>query len=270
VPPEALGLALAAAFVHAGWNVLIARGEDVEAAAAAALPIGVLAFTPLAVALWRVEAEAVPFLLGSAALELAYIALLAAAYRRAEVSFVYPLTRGTAPVLVLLIGVVVLGFPTSAGEVAGVVLVGFGILVVRGARAQADGLALVLVAAIACCIAGYTLLDRYGVRHANPISYLVLVLAGPAVVYPLVVGRRRVRAALGMETVAAGVGMLGAYGLVLAALQLASAASVAAVRESSIVIAVVLAALVLREPVGARRLAGAVVVALGVVLIALA
>jgi drug/metabolite transporter (DMT)-like permease len=271
VPPEALGLALAAAFVHAGWNVLLARAEDVEAAAAAALPVGVLAFCPLAAALWRVEAAAVPFLLGSAALELAYIALLAAAYRRAELSFVYPLTRGLAPVLVLVIGVALLGFTTTGGEVAGVVLVGSGIVVVRGVRvAPADGVALMLVAAIACCIAGYTLLDRYGVGHANPIPYLVLVLAGPAVVYPLVLGRRRVQAALGAETVAVGVGMLGAYGLVLAALQLASAASVAAVRESSIVIAVALAALVLREPVGVRRLAGAAVVALGVVLIALA
>jgi drug/metabolite transporter (DMT)-like permease len=268
VPPEALGLALAAAFVHAGWNVLLARAEDVEAAAAAALPVGVLAFSPLAVTLWRIDAEAIPFLLGSAALELAYIGLLTAAYRRADLSFVYPLTRGLAPVLVLVIGVAMLGF--STGEVAGVVLVGCGILVVRGVRGQTDAPALLLVAAIACCIAGYTLLDRYGVRHANPMPYLVLVLAGPAIVYPLVVGRRRVRAALGAETIVAGVGMLGAYGLVLAALQLASAASVAAVRESSIVIAVVLAALVLREPVGARRLVGAVVVALGVVLIALA
>ena len=145
-----------------------------------------------------------------------------------------------------------------------------GILLVRGLGGKSDRLALVLVAAIACCIAGYTILHRYGVQHANPVTYVELVLLLPALVYPLALGRRRVSNAFGLQTALAGVGMLGAYGLVLAALQLASAASVAAVRESSIVIAVGLAALVLREPVGPRRLAGAAVVAAGVALIALA
>src|SRR5439155_13619548 len=103
----------------------------------------------------------------------------------------------------------------------------------------------------------YTLVDRYGARHANPLSYVELILIGPAVAYPLLVGPRRARAALRLPALVAGASMLGAYGLTLAALKLASAASVAAVRESSVVIAVVLAAPVLKESVGPRRLAGA-------------
>lgn len=269
MPAQALGYALAAACVHALWNVLLARDRDVEAAAAGALAVGVVLFAPVAAALWDVEAAAVPFVLGSAAFELVYFALLAAAYRRAELSLVYPLTRGAAPVLVLVVTTAFLGVAASAGEIVGVVLVALGIVVVRGLRGHADAGDLALAGAIACCIAGYTILDRYGVQHANPLTYLELVLIPAAVVYPLIVGRRRVREGFGWTAVAAGIGMLTAYGLVLAALQLASAAAVAAVRESSIVIAVGLAALVLREPVGPRRLAGAAVVAAGVALIAL-
>jgi drug/metabolite transporter (DMT)-like permease len=270
MPPQAFAYALAAAFVHASWNVLLARDRDVQAATAGALAVGVLVFAPVAAAVWNVEAAAVPFIVGSAAFELAYVALLAAAYRRADLSLVYPLTRGAAPVLVLLVSVVFLGIASSPGEVAGVGLVAVGILVVRGARGRADLRTLVLAGAIACCIAAYTLLDRYGVQHANPLAYVELVLLPAALIYPLIVGPRRVAEGFGSGAIAAGVGMLGAYGLVLAALQLASAASVAAVRESSIVIAVGLAALVLVEPVGPMRLTGAALVVAGVALIAVA
>jgi drug/metabolite transporter (DMT)-like permease len=269
MPFDAFCLALAAAFLHALWNVLIAGRSDVQAATAAALVVAVVAFLPVALARWRVEGAAIPFIIASAALELVYFSLLAIAYQRAELSLVYPLTRGLAPVLVLLGSVVLLGLGTSPGEVAGVLVVGVGIVVVRGLRGRIDWITLGLTLVIAASIAAYTLVDRYGVRHANPLPYLELVLVVPTVAYAAFIGRRRVRTALTPRTAAAGLAMFGAYALVLAALRLASAASVAAVRESSIVIAVALAAAMLREPVGARRYAGAVLVAFGVVLIAL-
>ncbi len=269
MPAAALAFALGAAGLHALWNVLLARARDVEAATAAALPVAVLAFAPAAGVWWRVDGAAVPFVAGSSAVELAYFALLAAAYRRADLSLVYPLTRGLAPVLVLAAGVAFLGADPSSGEIAGVGLVAVGIVLVRGMRGRADALAIVLTLGIAACIATYTLVDRSGVRHANPLAYLELVLIGPALVYPLAVGRRRVRAELSRASVVAALAMFGGYTLVLAALQRASAASVAAVRESGVVIAVALAAVVLREPVGPRRAAGAALVAGGVAVIAL-
>jgi drug/metabolite transporter (DMT)-like permease len=268
VPADALALALGAAALHALWNVLLAGARDVQGATAAALPVAVVAFAPVAAATWRVEPSAAPFLAASAALELAYFALLATAYRRADLSLVYPLTRGLAPVLVLLASVAFLGLPTSVGEAVGVAVVASGIVLVRGVRGRRAGGAAVLLVAISACIAGYTLVDRYGIRHASAIPYLELVLLPAAVVYPLAVGLGRARAALTPATVIAAVAMFGTYTLVLLALRLAPAASVAAVRESSIVIAVGLAALVLGEPVGRRRLAGAVLVAGGVALIA--
>ena len=268
MPLDALALALAAAALHALWNVLVAGSPDVQAATGAALAIAVVAFAPVAAATWRVEPAAWPFIAASAALELGYLILLAAAYRRADLSVVYPIARGLAPVLVLAASVVFLDAGSSTGEVVGVVLVGSGVALLRGLR-HGSRAGVALAVGVACFIAAYTLVDRYGVRHANPLSYLELAFLPAAICYPLVLGRARTQAAIRPAIVVSGLAMFGAYALVLLALRLASAASVAAVRESSVVIAVVLAAVVLREPVGRRRFAGAVVVAAGVALIAL-
>ena len=270
MPLAALLLALAAAVLHAGWNLTLARARDVEAATALVLALSVVLFAPVAAATWDVHAAAIPFAAASAGFELAYVALLAAAYTHAELSVVYPVARGAAPVLVLVAGAVVLSNGTSAAEVVGVVVVGVGIFVVRGVRAgRGVGLGL----AVACCIAGYTLVDSRGIRHADPFGYLEIVLPGPAVVYLAITawrkGRRTLRAELRVATIAAAAASFGAYALVLAALRLASAASVAAVRETSIVIAVALARVFLRERVGPVRFAGAVLVAAGVALLSL-
>lgn len=268
MPLDALGLALAAAALHALWNLVLAGSDDTEGAAAAALPCAVVLFAPVAAATWRVESAAWPFIAGSSALEVAYVVVLMSAYKRADLSVVYPVSRGLAPVFVLCASVAFLGFGSSAGEVLGIVCVAGGIVLVRrGGGAQWSGLALAVL--VACFIATYTLVDRYGVRHANPLSYVEMILIGPAVAYPLLVGPARGRASLRASSLAAGASMLGAYGLTLAALRLASAASVAAVRESSVVIAVAFAAPVLKEPVGPRRLAGAALVVAGIALIAI-
>ena len=268
MPLDALGLVLLAACLHALWNVLLAGSPDVQAATGAALAVAVVAFAPVAAATWRIEAAAWPFVVASAALELGYLIVLASAYRRADLSVVYPIARGLAPVLVLAASAALLGAGTSAGEAVGVMLVGAGVVLVRGLRAGAARSRFAPAAGVACFIAAYTIVDRYGVRHANPLTYLELVFLPAAVLYPLALGRARTRAALRPAVAVSALSMFGAYALVLVALRLASAASVAAVRESSVVIAVVLAALVLREPVDRRRLSGAVVVAAGIALIA--
>jgi drug/metabolite transporter (DMT)-like permease len=272
MPADALALALGAACLHALWNLLLARASDVQAATAVTFVIAAVAFLPVAVARWDVEAAAVPYVAVSSGFELAYLALLAAAYTHAQLSVVYPIARGLAPVLVLGIGVAVLGVGTSAIEVWGVLLVAFGVLLVRGLRAG-DSRGAAFGVAIAACIAGYTLADARGVDHADPLAYLELVLAGPVVVYAAVMARRRglrvLRAQFSPSTVIAGLSSFGAFALALFALQRASAASVAAVRETSVVIAVALAAPVLGERVTPKRFAGAVLVVAGVAILGL-
>jgi drug/metabolite transporter (DMT)-like permease len=194
-----------------------------------------------------------------------------AAYKRRELSVVYPVARGSAPVLVLLGAAVVLGRAVSSGEAIGVCLVAAGVALVRGLRNRASGIAVGL--AIGCAIAAYTLVDKDGIRHAGAIPYLELVLAPVALVTLLAAAARRgvraLRAELGPATLAAAAGSFGAYVLVLLALRLATAPAVAAVRETSVVFGAGLAALVLRERVTVERLAGAAVVVFGVALLAL-
>jgi drug/metabolite transporter (DMT)-like permease len=276
----ALGLALGAAFLHALWNVLLAGSRDSVAATGALLLFGVVLLAPAALLAGDVSSSAVPFIAASAALELAYFVLLARAYRGGELGIVYPVARGSAPVLVL--GAAVLGLGKGVSELAalGVVLVAGGVLLlglssVGGQKRHMrdkDGPHSrdpVLGLAIGVAIAGYTLIDSEGLDHADPLPYLFLVAAVSAVAYngALVLSGRasELRAEMSGRTLAAAAATFGAYAMVLAALQMAPAAPVAAVRESSIVIAALMAWLFLGEE---RRLGGAVLVAAGVALIA--
>lgn len=272
MPAEALALALAAAFLHAGWNVFLRGSDDVAARTTVVLGLSVVLFAPVAAATWSVSWAVAPYVAASATLEAAYFALLVAAYRRRELSVVYPIARGSAPLLVLLGSAVVLGRHVSTAAAVGVCLVAAGVVLVRGVTRGAEGVLVAL--AIGCAIAGYTLVDKDGLRHAASLPYLELVLAPVALVFVSLLAARQgtaaLRAQLSWSTVAVAVASFGAYALVLAALRLAPAPEVAAVRETSVVLAALLAAAFLREPVGLERFAGAVAVAGGVALIALA
>ena len=231
---------------------------------------GVVAFAVPAALTWRIESAAIPYIIASAALELAYFALLAAVYSRADYTFAYPVARGTAPVLVLLISVIALGAPVSVLAAAGVLAVTGGVLLVRGVGAVAvDKLSLVLALGVGACIAGYTLVDDHGITHANAIPYFEIVLGLSAIPYAATIGLTRMRAAADRRSLPAGLGMASAYLLVLAALEKAEAAPVAALRETSVVMAAAGTAIAGHEPVPFKRIAGAVLVMLGVAAIAL-
>jgi drug/metabolite transporter (DMT)-like permease len=279
VSGAALGLALGAALLHALWNVLLAGSRDSVAATGALLLFGAVLLAPAAL-LGDVSSEALPFVAASAALELAYFVLLARAYAGGELSVVYPVARGSAPVLVLVVAALGLGKGVSGLAAAGVILVAGGVLLLglssvgpqRRHMRDLEGphsYDLVLGLAIGVAIAGYTLVDSEGLDHADPLPYLFLIAAVCAVAYngALVASDRaqELRAAMGPRTLAAAAATFGAYAMVLAALELAPPAPVAAVRESSIVIAALMAWLFLGEP---RRLTGAVLVAAGVAAIA--
>lgn len=252
----------------AGQAVARYRGGD-----RGRLAIGVILFSP-SLAFGHIPLAAWPYIGASAALELTYFALLARAYRRAELSLVFPLARGLAPVLVLLIGLVALHDRASAGELAGVLLVAVGATAVRGIRMRggfADTGAALL---IAVCIAGYTLVDKHGVSLASPAAYLEVVMLLLVLPYLALVARARglepLRRELRPRTAIIGICVIGGYVLVLYGLRLAAAAPVAAVRESSVVIGTALAAIVLRERVGPARFCGACLVAAGVTVLAFA
>lgn len=273
MPTAALVLALLSAVSSAVWNLLVKQSRDTEAVTAVALAIGVILFSP-ALAFGHIPLAAWPYLVASAALEFIYFTLLAAAYRRAELSLVFPLARGFAPVLVLLIGLVALHDHASAGELAGVLLVAVGATAVRGIKIAGGFADTGIALLIAVCIAGYTLVDKHGVSLASPAAYLEAVMALLVLPYLTLVARSRGLQALRRElrprTAVIGIGIIGGYALALFGLRLAAAAPVAAVRESSVVIGTALAAIVLHERVGPARFCGACLVAAGVTVLAFA
>ena len=273
MPASALALALLAAVLHAVWNLLLARERDTQAATAVALVVPVIVFAPVTALRWDVDARVWPFVAATACLQLVYFALLAAAYRRADLSFVYPVARGLAPVLVLVVGAVALTEGASSAQAAGVLVVAAGILLVRGARGRADARDSLLAVSVAGSIAAYTLVDKHGVAYADPLVYLELGMVPAALGYLLgfvaLAGSDRLRRQPIARPALAGVLAFVAYVFVLAALERASAASVAAVRETSVVIATALAVPLLRERVGRWRLAGAVLVTAGIALLTL-
>jgi len=275
MPFDAFALALGSAFLHALWNLILGRERDPQAATAVALMVSVVVFAPVAALRWDAEATVWPFVAVTSMLQLLYFGLLATAYRHAEVSVVYPIARGLAPVIVLVAGVTVLGTGAAAAQVVGVCLVGLGVLLVRGLgwRGTGSSTGAAYGLAVAACIAAYTLVDADGVEHADPIVYLELGMIPATVGYVgfLVArgGSDRIRAAARPLPALAGVLSFVAYALVLGALLLAPAASVAAVRETSVLIAALLAVPLAHERVGPGRIAGAALVVAGVALIAL-
>jgi drug/metabolite transporter (DMT)-like permease len=167
--------------------------------------------------------------------------------------------------VVLVFGAVALNESVSLGAAVGILAVAAGVMLVGWpwlpARDLWFGLAIGLV------IASYTLVDSEAVEHADPIAYLALVIAPCALVYPFVAKTRPDLSARSALTAAA---TFGAFLMVLAAFRLAPAAPVAALRETSVVIATLFAAVFLHEAVGGWRMAGAVCVAAGVGAIVLA
>jgi drug/metabolite transporter (DMT)-like permease len=269
LPLGALILALGSAVLHAAWNLLLGRARDVQAAAAATFVLSVAIALPFALVWWHADRSVWPYALASTALEAVYVVALALAYRRSEVSFVYPATRGLAPLLVLGFAVVWLGHHASVAEIAGVLLVCAGVVLVRGFGGNGDATALLLTATLAVSIAGYTLIDRAGIQRAGALTYFVLTLALPSLIYPPLVGARAIRRELGWSVAAAALANVGSFTLGLLALRHGSAAAVLAVRSSSVVLATALAGRLLSEHVSRGRLAGSVLVFAGIALLAL-
>ena len=130
MPLSAVALALGAAFLHAGWNVLLAGARDTRASTAGLLIWGVALLAVPALVTGGVSSDAIPYVAASAAFELCYFVLLARAYDGGEVSVVYPIARGSAPVVVLVFSAIALNEGVPAGAVVGVLSVALGVLLV--------------------------------------------------------------------------------------------------------------------------------------------
>jgi drug/metabolite transporter (DMT)-like permease len=254
---------LLAALLHASWNALLKSGRNkmVETAllcgAAGALALPVLPWLPLpAPASWG-------WLGASVVLHCAYFLLVAAAYRRGDMSLAYPLMRGCAPLLAAVVAALALAEAPSAAGWGGIVLLCAGVaLLAIGHRRAVRGPVPVLAicAANAVLIAAYTVVDALGARASgDPWSYVLwlwLLNAFPMLALALAADRAALRAGIAaswLRAGASGLCLIASYGMVLWAMTRAPIALVAALRETSVVFGTALAALFLRERFGRAR-----------------
>jgi drug/metabolite transporter (DMT)-like permease len=282
--PEVLALVVAAAFAHAGWNLLAKPAVGGPAFVWLCAVAGTVLYLPVVVLALAADPDAlgwgaVGLMAGSGLLHAVYFALLQRGYAVGDLSLVYPLARGTGPLLSATAAIAFLGERPSALALAGAALIVAAVLslVPRSPGPGSGGRAAIAFALLTgAAIAAYTLWDKHAVGAAalSPIVYYWGTnLANAALLTPLALHqrdglRRAWRTSRGR---AAGVGLLSplAYVLILYALARAPVSAVAPARESSIVVGTLLGSLVLHEAEGGRRLAAAAAILLGVVVLAL-
>lgn len=274
----AAALVLLAAAMHASWNALVKGAAD------RLLAMTLVAFWPMVPGLFAglfllpLPAPASwPFLLGSMVTHLAYYVCLLTAYRYGDLSQVYPLARGSAPVLVALLSAVAAGEFLPWGGLAGVALVSLGtasLAFERGRPRGDQGRSVLFALLTALTITVYTVVDGLGVRRSGaPLGYIAWVFAIDGLPLLLISALIRGRAALAYVRSAWHIGVIGGllafagYGIAIWAMTQGAMAQVAALRETGVIFAAVIGAVFLREPFGRRRILAAIVVAAGIILL---
>jgi drug/metabolite transporter (DMT)-like permease len=263
-------IVLSAALLHATWNAIVKASGDksltmtMVTTAAAALSAALLPFL-------RVPTSASwPFAIASAICQIAYFLLVARTYQFADMSQAYPLMRGAAPLIVALASMFQVGDAISLTGWVGVVAICLGISSIALGSNPKDRNGVYLALLNALVIAAYTLIDGTGVRRSGtPTAYTlwVFLLTGvPLAFWAVTTKRTKFLAYLRKHWhmgIAGGIGTTASYGLALWAMTLAPVAVVAALRETSILFGIIIAGVVLKEPIGARRVVAACVIACG-------
>lgn len=272
----AVALALVAAILHAGWNAFLRNGADRLWSVTVMSLAGSVIALPFILLLPLPQGEAWFYILLSSLLQVGYSLFLVAAYRHGELGQVYPIVRGTVPLLVTLGGFLFFGEILGPFQTVGVLLVAAGIMSLSLGKARAGNASLAFALATGLIIACYSTVDSKGVRLvAVPVAYAmwVLFLYGLLLAVTVAVIRRGLsidlRSPVTWKALGGGVVALAAYGLVVVAYSFAPAGLVTAVRETSVVFAVLIGALFLGERLTARRLAACVIVAAGAICVSL-
>ena len=276
--PLAIALVLTAAVMHATWNAVVkVEGDRLITMAVVISTTGLLA--PVLLLLGPPPAPASwPYIAMSAVLNNAYFLFLIEAYRSGDLSHVYPIARGSAPLLVAAGAAWVAGEHLSPLELAGVIIISIGIISLvwrQGFRLGDEKRAVLFALLTGLMIAAYTVVDGIGVRlSGNPAAFIGwLFILSPMPIVAIALARRRGRFVSHLRenwrpAVLGGCLNLGSYGLSIWALSLGAMAHVSALRETSVIIAAVIGTRLLGEAFGPRRIIAAALVAAGGVVIA--
>jgi phosphonate utilization associated putative membrane protein len=271
-------IVLFGAALHASWNALIKSGADKSLDTALIHVLGVFMAIPIVAFVGFPRAEAWPYALASLVIHIGYYIALVGAYKHGELGLTYPIMRGLAPLLVACASATFIGESLRPLAWIGVLAVSLGVVTVGLSRSAATsghpGKALRYALANAAIIALYTVVDGLGVRASqNALSYVATLFLFDGIPYFLIVLWQRRAAHKPMFTYLrarwkiASIGALasfGSYGIALWAMTRAPVATVAALRETSVLFAALIGALLLKEGFGVQRAAGTVLIVIGV------
>lgn len=264
---------LFAALLHAGWNVLVKSSTDKALDNALITLMGSLVSLPVLGLVGWPPAAAWPFIVASAVVHLGYYTALSGAYQHGDLGLTYPLMRGTAPLLVALSVALTVGETLSLLSWAGVLGVCCGVMALGLSRHALDSPRAVAFALTnAVIIALYTVIDGLGVRASgNAAQYVLALFALNGWPFALIVLARRGAGAAWpyarkrwLVTLLGAIASLASYGIALWAMTRAPVATIAALRETSVLFAVLFGVWLLKEPFSGRRAVGAILIAAGV------
>jgi len=268
-------LVLSAALLHASWNALVKSGGVPEFTIAAYQALGGLVCLILIFFVPKPDIASWPYLFASVVIHNFYYFTLARAYRLGDLSQVYPLFRGLAPILVALGAAVFAREFVSFGTVVGITFISVGLMSItlfskHFGEISKPALMWGLITSV--LIACYTVIDGIGVRSAGePVSYIVwLFLFEPIPIVCWLLLRQRAEwvnylKRSKLNILFGGVASSAAYGMVIFAMSLGAMAMVSSLRESSVIFAALIGSLFLKEPFGRRRVIASLFVALGIV-----
>jgi drug/metabolite transporter (DMT)-like permease len=276
--PKVIALVLLAAVLHASWNAMLKAAPDRVTTSAVMNLTGLGAGAVLALFVAAPASASWMFIGLSVAIHFGYFVFLLGSYRYGDLSQVYPLARGIGPLIVAFVSPWLIGEHLGRVQLVGVVLLCLGILSLAFNRMRLSELVnwkpLVMALATGGTIAAYTVVDGLGVRvSASPVGYIawLFILDGISMALLAAILRGRMFAiavrSIWRPAVIGGLVSILAYGIVIWCYNLGAIAPIAALRETSVVIAAALGSLLLHEPFGRWRIAAASFCAIGIVAI---
>jgi drug/metabolite transporter (DMT)-like permease len=283
--PLAVGLVLASALAHASWNLLAKNASSSRVftwlcTVSAALVCAPVAFIQMSVQQSWPSPSSLFFPVVSGLIHVGYFATLAGAYRAGDLSLVYPLARGSGPLLVVVLAVMVFHEQPSLVALVGIAAILLGVVCLTGdpraIKSSGSAKAVIYALATGTIIAAYTLWDKYGVSSVGvpPLVYFTVLMSTCGLFWaPLALrdwdqARAQLRA-YWKRSIAAGALIALAYGLVLTALVTSPVAYVAPLREVGILVGAVFGHKLLAEGQTRQRLAGSALMVLGAAALAM-
>ncbi|MBN2568559.1 MAG: EamA family transporter [Deltaproteobacteria bacterium] len=282
----ALVIVIIAAFLHAGWNYFLKKSLDKLAFIWSFLLVSIVFYTPMFFYYWvrsDIPMEGWLCIVATGLLHFLYFGFMGSAYERGDLSLVYPISRGSGPLLVPILAVLFLNEQIHPLGVLGIALIVFGIYVIhlrsfslnsfleplRAVKHGASSLSIMT----GLMIAAYSLIDKVGVGFVEPPLYIYLmILIALALLSPFVLTKKREALRKEwhcnrMNILVVGVVVLLTYMMVLFAFRISKVSYVVAVRELSIVLSATYGLIWLKEKYVTQKLTGSFIIALGVILI---